>query len=655
MAVSLPQAFDTTDYDSPTLGDPLQVNPGLYDYSNITITPTTIANAVIGVPYTQQITISGGLAPYDNLYVSSGTLPANLTLSTTTNDLVNDSANANITGTPTTYGNITFTIQGNDNIANAVFPTTQTYTMLVEYPTITISPVSLANGVVGESYSQLFTASGGTGPYTYSNVGNLPASLSLSSSGSLTGNITNTVSPQSITIVATDSYNSTGNATYILNLVRPTVTISPSSLSNAVTGASYSQTITANGGTAPYAYTVTGNTLPNNLSLNANTGVISGVVIADGTANFNITATDFYGTTANINYSIITTDPNIVISPSTLPNGVVGEIYSQTFTSVTAGNSNTGPYTYSVTSGSLPANVTLSSSGNLYGLPNTYGSSSFTITSTDAYSSQGSFSYANVVMEMPTIELFPSVLSTAIVDSPYTANIQALGGTSPYTFAVTDGTFPPGLNLSNSGAITGTPTSVSTFNFTITAYDIYSSYGNQVYNLEVIPPPITVSPAIVPQGTVGVSYSQTFTASGGTSPYTFTSPQLPQGMSLNLTTGVMSGSPLVEGYEPFTIIATDDHGYTGEGTYNFVVAPNISPTAIEVFVGGTYQIPFDNYSITSKEPATADFDSSPTANVNVTLAVRQGVDWYQPGPYTPSDGVPLQETNTAAARFLRGL
>jgi len=47
--------------------------------------------------------------------------------------------------------------------------------------------------------------------------------------------------------------------------------------------------------------------------------------------------------------------------------------------------------------------------------------------------------------------------------------------------------------------------------------------------------------------------------------------------------------------------------------------------------------------------------TAPDAGVEVTILVRQGVTWYEPGVGTASDGIALQDTNTQAARFLRGL
>ena len=75
--------------------------------------------------------------------------------------------------------------------------------------------------------------------------------------------------------------------------------------------------------------------------------------------------------------------------------------------------------------------------------------------------------------------------------------------------------------------------------------------------------------------------------------------------------------------------------------------------AVEVYVGGILQT--NNYTITSLNPVVVTFTTAPVAGSEVTILIRRGLSWYRPGIHTPSDGVPLQETNTIAARFLRGL
>jgi hypothetical protein len=69
-------------------------------------------------------------------------------------------------------------------------------------------------------------------------------------------------------------------------------------------------------------------------------------------------------------------------------------------------------------------------------------------------------------------------------------------------------------------------------------------------------------------------------------------------------------------------------------------------------VGGILQT--SGYSITNPSPVVVEFDTAPTAGYQVSIQVEQGLSWYQPGTTTASDGVPLQLTDTAAARFIRG-
>jgi hypothetical protein len=75
--------------------------------------------------------------------------------------------------------------------------------------------------------------------------------------------------------------------------------------------------------------------------------------------------------------------------------------------------------------------------------------------------------------------------------------------------------------------------------------------------------------------------------------------------------------------------------------------------AVEVYVGGIRVT--TGYAIVLDNPVIVEFDVAPPDGVEVTILVRRGVTWYAPGAGTPSNGVALQDTNTQAARFLRGL
>jgi hypothetical protein len=74
--------------------------------------------------------------------------------------------------------------------------------------------------------------------------------------------------------------------------------------------------------------------------------------------------------------------------------------------------------------------------------------------------------------------------------------------------------------------------------------------------------------------------------------------------------------------------------------------------AVEVYVGGIQLT--SGFTVTAEDPVVVTFSTAPAAGSAVAILVRRGVDWYNPGAGTPSDGIPLQDTNNQIARFLRG-
>ena len=181
----------------------------------------------------------------------------------------------------------------------------------------------------------------------------------------------------------------------------------------------------------------------------------------------------------------------------------------------------------------------------------------------------------------PVITLSPSTLPNGTIGAAYSQTIVASGGAPPYVFTVTSGTLPPGLTLTPTGLLAGTPTTAGTFTFTVRATDANGCFGSIAYTIVIsaapVPPPgcpvITLSPPILPPGTVGVAYTQTITGSGGTAPYTFgvTSGTLPAGLTLTAG-GVLSGTPTTAGSSTVTIRGTDANGCFAEVVYTIVIA-----------------------------------------------------------------------------------
>ena len=159
--------------------------------------------------------------------------------------------------------------------------------------------------------------------------------------------------------------------------------ISTSSLPQGSVNAFYTASLTATGGQAPYSWSVTQGNLPAGLTLNGATGVISGTPTTLGTASFTVQVRDSQPTpaSAQANLSIAITN-SFKVTTSELPNGTVGTPYQAT---LSAGGG-VPPYTWSLVSGSLPLDLTLSTSGVISGTPTAAGTWSFTVQVADSQS-----------------------------------------------------------------------------------------------------------------------------------------------------------------------------------------------------------------------------------------------------------------------------
>lgn len=525
-------------------------------------TASPLPASTAGTPYTVTLAASGGSSPMT--WNAGSGLPNGLSLSSSTGV---------ISGMPTgPVGNAHFTVTLTDNTKAS----TQLQAMLPVNapPPLTIMPSSLPGGTVGTAYNQTLQATGGVPTYKWSiSSGSLPAGLSLNAStGSITGTPTG---PQTgtinFTVAVTDSATpqaTTQTANLSIVVTAPPLNVTTSSLSGGTLGTAYSQTLAATGGITPYAWSISAGSLPAGLTLNASTGMISGTPTGNvtGLINFTVKVTDSETPTAQSSpkaLSITITAPPLSVTSSSLPAGVVNSSYSATL-QATGGVT---PYSWSITTGSLPAGLTLNAgTGVISGTPTGSGST-FTATVTDAETPTAQTANKQFTITVnPQLTVTTSSLPAATVGTAYNQTLAATGGITPYTWAVTTGSLPAGLMLNSStGAITGTPTGpqTGTIAFTVTVTDSENPVKTASANLSITvsAPPLSVTTQSLPNGTLGTTYSTTLAATGGITPYAWSisAGALPAGLTLNSSTGAITGTPTgsVTGQIKFTVKVTD--------------------------------------------------------------------------------------------------
>ena len=141
--------------------------------------------------------------------------------------------------------------------------------------------------------------------------------------------------------------------------------------------------------------------------------------------------------------------------------------------------------------------------------------------------------------------------------------LAATGGITPYTWSIVAGTLPPGLQLNTStGAISGTASGAGVSNFTVQVADAEGppATASKALSITISPAvPLSITTTSLPAGTAGSPYSAPITAIGGVYPYTWSVifGKIPDGLTLNSSTGVLAGTPQNVGVSNFTVQVTD--------------------------------------------------------------------------------------------------
>lgn len=182
------------------------------------------------------------------------------------------------------------------------------------------------------------------------------------------------------------------------------------------------------------------------------------------------------------------------VTTASLPAGQAGSAYNATVT-VSGG---TAPYTWSLTTGNLPAGLVLDSNGTISGTPTTAGTFNLTVTVTDKNGGTDTQALSLSIAEQPALPP-PDITTTSLpqgsVGTAFSAQASATGGSTPYTWSLASGSLPGGLSLSSSGALTGTPTAAGTFSFSLAVMDSNGKSDSQAVNMTVVAAPVVAGNA----------------------------------------------------------------------------------------------------------------------------------------------------------------
>ena len=454
-------------------------------------------------------------------------------------------------------------------------------------PALTIATADLPEATVGVAYNRTLTAIGGKPDFSWLiESGSLPPGISLGQVGSISG----TPSTAGIFNFVAKVTDGNGNfATRTLTLTVKTsapLTITASQLPRGAVGATYSQSIGASGGQTPYTWSIQSGSLPEGLTLNQS-GIISGTPERPGSTSFVLKLNDAVNASVSTTLSITINPATLVLAIETksLPDGVVGENYSQTL--VASGGST--PYHWDLKSGRLPDGLVLSDAGVILGLPTTSGEVAFEARATDQ-SGQSTIAALSIDVDPPpqlTI-LSPGSLPVAALGAPYRYELKATAGSAPYTWSrkkkKKSGTLPDGISLSEDGVIAGTPTAQGVSNFTVIVNDAAGKEASKPLTIEVgpPPPPLSVRTEFLPQALQGFSYNAQLDASGGLGPYTWTieTGALPDGLTMS-GSGAISGRPTAVGASSFIVRVKDSLGTSTTKILFLVVGQPPPPLVIQ--------------------------------------------------------------------------
>ena len=402
----------------------------------LTLTSGPLGNTLVNTPVSVQFAGSGGVPPYT--FVEFGALPPGTRLSNS----------GLLSGTPTQTGAYPFLLYIYDS-ANA--SASQKYSLTVMLPGLLITTASpLPPGQLAVPYSTTLAATGGVGPPYVWYASGLPQGLTMAGNTGLIAGIPRAVGTFTVGVTVADASGLMETQNYTLVIGPAKLTVTTPSLPNGAVGSSYSASVSASGGAAPYTFTAAG--LPPGVTLTAG-GILSGSPTTAGNYNVAVTATDSQSTSASAAYSV-TIAGKLVVTAASLSNAVLGSPIAALTLSATGG---TPPYQWQTAN--APPGLTLASNGTLSGIPTSPGTYSVTVLVVDSNGALASGT-VQVTVGLPAA---PAVTISGLpaTNAPATQPSVQVGLANPYpvlltanltlTFTPNSGADDPAIQFSTGG------------------------------------------------------------------------------------------------------------------------------------------------------------------------------------------------------------
>lgn len=445
--------------------------------ADLVITTASLSDGAVGKSYLQAINISGGVAPY-TWSIKSGSLPAGVSLI----------SSGTVSGTPSTAGTATFTVEVKDSSSPAKSDSKQLTIKIVSAATasVTISAVASSNVSNTSAVITWTTDKPSTSQVAYGKTSAYDSSTTLnnnlvtSHSATITGlNPGTTYNFQAISGITGFTARSSNNTFQTTGTMTQPLSITTASLPDATQNVNYSQTLSVTGGTSPYVWSVSAGTLPAGLSLSGST--ISGKPTTAGTSTFTVKAEDSSSpkksATKQLAIKVATQAASVVIS-NVASSNVTNTSATITWTTdkpstsqvaygtTTAYNSPGSPTSIATTPATNHTiNITGLTPGTSYNFQAVSGVTGFTARSSN-------YTFKTTGTPIQQLSITTTSLPNGTQNQVYSQKIQAQGGTQPYKFTVSSGTLPAGLILNSSnGTISGTPTMVVTSAITFKVED----------------------------------------------------------------------------------------------------------------------------------------------------------------------------------------